>query len=198
MKKNGFTVLEILIALTILVIIFSLITLMYVRAARTRNIINAYNEIGEVLSQMVDTIGNGRKGVFGLKDAGNLCSHQGGTTPITDSYPLNKYTLVFSDFTAQNTVIYQITANNITDTSLYQTTTSGTIDLNPNKKIYLVSGSGFEFYDANGKNIISEKLNTETTLVKIVLIGKSTNPAMKKMVPMRIETQVRLKNTLSF
>lgn len=190
MKKYGFTILEILIALTILVVIFSLITLLYVRAARTRNIIQAYNEVGEVLSQMIDIITNGRKGVLGLKDAGNICSQQE-NPPV----PLNKYTLVFSDSTAKNTVIYQIKIENPrTETSLYQ----NNLDLDPNRKIYLESGSRFEYYDAEGRNIIDEKLNTETTFVKIILSGKSANPAMKKMTPMRIETSVRLKNKTSF
>ncbi len=192
--KKGLTVLEILIALTILVIVFSLMTLFYVRGARTRNIITAYNEVGEVLSQMIDTIANGRKGLLGLKDASNICSNE------NPSYKIGSYTLIFSNDTSSETYIYSIEANDGKDTSLYQTNlpSSNKINLNPNKKIYLVSGSKFEFYDAAGKNIISEKLNTETTLVKIILIGKSTNPAMKNMIPMRIETLVRLKNKTSF
>ncbi|MCM8772764.1 MAG: type II secretion system GspH family protein [Candidatus Omnitrophica bacterium] len=190
MDKKGFTILEILVALTILVVVFTLITLLYVRAARTRNIINAYNEVGEVLSQMIDIITNGRKGVLGLKDAGNICSQ------VNPPVSLDKYTLVFSDSTAKNTVIYQIKIKDTDrgETSLYQ----NDVDLDLNKKVYLLSGSRFEYYDANGRNIIDEKLNTETTLVRIILIGKATHPAMKKMVPMRIETSVRLKNKLSF
>jgi len=193
--KKGFTILEILIALTILVIIFSLMTLFYVRGARTRNIITAYNEVGEILSQMLDTISNGRKGIPGLKDGFNVCSNE------NPSYKIDPYQLIFSNNTSTETLIYFFQADNGTDTSLYQIhlpSATQPIDLNPNKKIYLLSGSKFEYYDPAGRNIISEKLNTETTLVKIILVGKSTNPAMKKMVPMRIETLVRLKNKTSF
>jgi prepilin-type N-terminal cleavage/methylation domain-containing protein len=193
--KKGFTILEILIALTILVIIFALMTIFYVRGARTRNIITAYNEVGEILSQMSDTISNGRKGIPGLKDGFNVCSNE------NPSYKIDPYQLIFSNSTSTETLIYFFHADNGTDTSLYQIhlpSATQPIDLNPNKKIYLLSGSKFEYYDPAGRNIISEKLNTETTLVKIILVGKSTNPAMKKMVPMRIETLVRLKNKTSF
>jgi prepilin-type N-terminal cleavage/methylation domain-containing protein len=204
--KKGFTVLEIIIALTILVIIFSLMTLFYVRGARTRNIITAYNEVGEILSQMSDTISNGRKGIPGLKDGFNVCSNLDPShkynllPPFLPSDATGSDTLIFSNNTSTETLIYFFQADNGTDTSLYQIHSSDwkRIDLNPNKKIYLLSDSKFEYYDPAGRNIISEKLNTETTLVKIILVGKSTNPAMKKMVPMRIETLVRLKNKTSF
>lgn len=190
--KRGFTILEILVALTILVVVFSLMTLLYVRATRTRNIINAYNEVGEILSQMVDTIVNGRKGILGLKDAGNIVSYS--------SYNVSPTTLVFSNSTGSEILIYVIGLDSRNETTLYQIHSSNwkKFDLDPNRKIYLTSGSRFEYYDANGRNIINEKTNTETTLVKIILYGKSNHPSMKKMVPMRIETTVRLKNKPSF
>jgi len=178
--KKGLTVLEILIALTILVIVFSLMTLFYVRGARTRNIITAYNEVGEILSQMIDTIVNGRKDILGLKEA----------TEITTA---KSYELTYGDGT--NNITVEIKKETNTETSIYIDGSS----YDPNKKTILLSGSKFEYFYSDGTLKQDESTAVDTiVLVKIILIGKSTNPAMKNMVPMRIETLVRLKNKTSF
>jgi len=183
--KKGFTVLEILIALTILVIIFSLMTVFYVRGAKTRNIITAYNEVGEILSQGVDVISNGRKSflgrkITGLKDA----------TSITTA---KSNLLTYGDGT--NNITVEIKKGTNTETSIYIDNKS----LDPNNKVIILSGSKFEYFYPDGTPKQDESTAVDTiVLVKIILIGKSTNPAMKNMVPMRIETLVRPKNNLSF
>ncbi len=178
--RKGFTILEILIALTILVITFTLITLLYVRGARIRNIINAYNEVGEVLSQMTDTIANGRKkflgqDIVGLKQLANLTNAEDKSL----SFSMDGNTFTYT----------------INNGSLELTTPSGNYNLDPNNKVEILDDSKFEYYYPDGTR--GTDVN-KITLVKIILIGKSTNPAMKKMVPMRIETAVRLKNKTSF
>ena len=183
--KKGFTILEIIIALTILVIIFALMTIFYVRGAKTRNIITAYNEVGEILSQSVDVISNGRKSFMGKKIPGLKDA-----TTITTA---KSYQLTYGDGT--NNISVEIKKDTDTETSIYIDNKS----LDPNKKVVLLSGSKFEYFYPDGTLKLDENIAPETiVLVKIILVGKSTNPAMKKMVPMRIETLVRLKNKTSF
>lgn len=177
MKKCGFTILEILVALTILVIVFSLITILYVRAARTRNVINAYNEVSEILTQMTDLMVNGRKNFMGQDIPGLKIVNE--LTTLEEKKL--SFTLNGKSFT------YEI---DTTEKTIKLTTSTGTYILDPNNKVELTDVSKFEYYTPGGGN--------EITLVKIILSGKSTHPAMKKMVPMRIETSVRLKNKLSF
>ncbi|MCM8818301.1 MAG: type II secretion system GspH family protein [Candidatus Omnitrophica bacterium] len=174
-RKNGFTILEILVALTILVVVFSLITLLYVRAARTRNVINAYNEVSEVLTQMIDLMVNGRQNFMG----NNIPALK-----IVSSFnTLTDKEISFTD----NGINFQYT---ITENTLKLSINGTEYNLDANNKIELQNESKFEYYTPGG--------GSEITLVKIILSGKSTNPAMKKMNPMRIETSVRLKNKLSF
>jgi prepilin-type N-terminal cleavage/methylation domain-containing protein len=183
--KKGFTILEILIALTILVIIFALMTIFYVRGAKTRNIITAYNEVGEILSQSVDVISNGRKSFMGKK----IPSLKDATTITT----AKSYQLTYGDGT--NNISVEIKKDTDTETSIYIDSKS----LDPNKKVVLLSGSKFEYFYPDGTLKLDENIAPETiVLVKIILVGKSTNPAMKNMIPMRIETLLRLKNKTSF
>ncbi|MCS7180919.1 MAG: hypothetical protein NZ891_06185, partial [bacterium] len=187
-KENGFTTLEILIAITILVIVFTLVTVMYVRGSRIRNIVVAYNEVGEVLTQMTDVIINGRKKFIG-KDIPGLKF----VKKIDNTAQGNK--LVYSDGVNPQTFIFEIKPETKDDTSLYFNNTS----LDPNKKVIILENSRFEYYYADGSLKKDDQTNTDTiTYVKIIFYGKSNLPAMKKMTPIKIETGVRLKNSLSF
>ncbi|MCM8785145.1 MAG: prepilin-type N-terminal cleavage/methylation domain-containing protein [Candidatus Omnitrophica bacterium] len=182
MWKKGFTILEILIAITILVIVFVLVTVMYIRGSRIRNVVVAYNEVGEILSQMTDVIANGRKrfigqDIPGLKTASKIDNNS------------NSSKLIYSTYT------FEIIPDTQNDTTIFLNNRS----LDPNKKVVLLSGSKFEYYYADGSKKLDNQTNTDTiTYVKIILYGKSTSPAMKNMVPIKIETGVRLKNTPSF
>lgn len=186
MRKKGFTILEILIAITILVIVFTLVTVMYVRGSRIRNVVVAYNEVGEVLTQMTDVIVNGRKRFIG-QDIPGL------KTAIKIEGDSNTLKLVYLQ--NSKTYTFEIKPDTKDDTSLYFSNSS----LDPNKKVVLLSGSRFEYYYADGSPKTDDQTNTDTiTYVKIILYGKSTLPAMKNMNPIKIETGVRLKNSLSF
>ncbi|HOK56913.1 MAG TPA: prepilin-type N-terminal cleavage/methylation domain-containing protein [bacterium] len=189
MIKKGFTIMEILIAITILVIIFTLVTVMYVRGSRIRNVVVAYNEVGEVLTHMTDVLVNGRQNFIG-RDIPGLKFAKG-----IDSNS-NQHTLIYKD-TSENLYTFEIKINTgtSTDTSLYFEDKP----LDPNNKIVLVSGSGFEYYYPDGTKKDPDSTATETvTVVKIILHGKSNLPVMKNMNPIKMETLVRLKNNPSF
>ena len=203
--KKGFTLLEILVAMFILVIVFGLVTFLYVKAASIRKIVVANSEIQQTLSQMMDTIIHGEKNTLGLNSAYHLNSAE--STPI--SINVSPYVLVFSDKDASNTGIYAIApgatagtpsfSSTETDTTLWRyDTASGWQSLDINEKITLVSGSKFDFYDTKGGNIIDEGLNTETTLVKITLKAKSNEPALSNKAPVTLKTAIRLRNALPF
>ena len=203
--KKGFTLLEILVAMFILVIVFGLVTFLYVKAASIRKIVVANSEIQQTLSQMMDTIIHGEKNSLGLSSAYHLNSAE--STPI--SINISPYVLVFSDKDAANTGIYAIApgatagtpdfSSTDTDTTLWRyDTASGWQSLDINNKISLVSGSKFDYYDSKGRNILDEGLNTETTLVKITLEAKSNEPALSEKAPVTLKTAIRLRNALPF
>ncbi len=203
--KKGFTLLETLIAMFILVIVFGLVTFLYVKAANIRKIVVADSEIQQTLSQMMDTVIHGEKNTFGLSSAYYLNSAE--STPI--SINVSPYVLVFSDKDASNTGIYAIApgatagtpsfSSTDTDTTLWRyDTASGWQSLDINKKLTLVSGSKFDYYDTKGGNIIDEGLDTETTLVKITLKAKSNEPVLSNKAPVTLKTAIRLRNSLPF
>jgi type II secretory pathway pseudopilin PulG len=182
--KKGITILEILVASTILVIIFLLITIFFARGTKTRNVITAYNEVGGVLSGIVDVISNGRKSflggrIIGLKDATTIDT----ANSLLLSYRNGSY------------VDVEIKSTTGTDTSIYILGRR----FDTNRKVVLLSGSHFEYFYPDGTLKTDENIAPETiVLVKIILIGKSTNPGLRTMAPMRVETAIRLKNRPTF
>ena len=211
--KKGFTLLEVLIAMFILVIVFGLVTFLYVKAASIRKIVVANSEIQQTLSQMMDTIIHGKKSEWGLTDATTVRS-------ITDSSSsetcISQYTLVAYNETRNETMVVRIaneeelkgsgdtiktlwvnwynSPSPPASNSFY--TDEALIDIN--KKIELTSNSCFDYYDSKGRNIIDEGLNTETTLVKITLKAKSNEPALSNKAPVTLKTAIRLRNALPF
>jgi len=211
--KKGFTLLEVLIAMFILVIVFGLVTFLYVKAASIRKIVVANSEIQQTLSQMMDTIIHGKKSEWGLADATTVRS-------ITDSSSsetcISQYTLVAYNETRNETMVVRIaneeelkgsgdtiktlwvnwydTPSPPASNSFY--TDEALIDIN--KKIELTNNSRFDYYDSGGRNIIDEGLNTETTLVKITLKAKSNEPALSNKAPVTLKTAIRLRNALPF
>ena len=208
--KKGLTLLEVLVAMFILVIVFGLVTFLYVKAASIRKIVVANSEIQQTLSQMMDTIIHGEKNTLGLCSAYHLNSAESNPNPSPPYKDVSHYVLVFSDKDASNTGIYAIapgaTAGNPsfsstdTDTTLwrYDTTSGKWQSLDINNKITLVSGSKFDYYDSGGGNILDEHLDTETTLVKITLKAKSNEPALSNKAPVTLKTAIRLRNALPF
>jgi len=215
--KKGFTLLEVLIAMFILVIVFGLVTFLYVKAASIRKIVVANSEIQQTLSQMMDTIIHGEKGKWGLADATTIRAiYDDKTYPDT---AISQYTLVAykaTDETTGDTMIVRIASEeellgsgDTTKTlwvNWYESpspplsssfyTDKSLIDIN--KKIELTNNSCFSYYDSGGRNIVDDGLNTETTLVKITLEAKSTEPALSEKAPVTLKTAIRLRNALPF
>ena len=212
--KKGFTLLETLIAMFILVIVFGLVTFLYVKAANIRKIVVADSEIQQILSQMMDTIIHGKKSEWGLADATTIRS-------ICDdkTYPdtaISQCTLIAYNETRNETMVVRIaneeelkgsgdtiktlwvnwynSSSPPASNSFY--TDEALIDIN--KKIELTNDSCFDYYDTEGGNIIDEGLDTETTLVKITLKAKSNEPVLSNKAPVTLKTAIRLRNALSF
>jgi prepilin-type N-terminal cleavage/methylation domain-containing protein len=200
-NENGFTMIEILVAMVILVIAFGLVTALYVRAARIRKVVVASSEIQQVLSQMNDVLIYGTKGKWGLSDASG----------ISDASGLN--TIVAYNETEAETMIARIdTEKNLTgsgqeintlwvnwyDNPVMPTpfyTAEALVDVNYN--IELSSGSVFGFYNGRGIDVLLSD-RTETTFIKIKLQGLSTTPGMEEKTPGEIVTGVRLLNKIPF
>lgn len=83
-KKNGFTMIEILVATVILVIVMALATFLYVKAANMRKLIAYQNDIQTVVNQMFNEIIYGTKNISGsgLIDAVSV------DTPTLSLYPI--------------------------------------------------------------------------------------------------------------
>lgn len=210
-SKKGFTLLELVVAMIVLVIVFGLVTFLYVKAAKIRREVVAYSEIQQILSQMMDTITHGKKGEWGLKDATFIRSIEDGTGNETVITP---YTLIAYNETRDETMVVRIASEEELSPSgsgdktktLWVITGSppsmddlhekGLIDVN--KKIELRDGSEFHYFDYKNRDILKEGISSETTFVKITLVGASLDPSMKNKSPVTLTTGIRLRNSLPF
>ncbi|MGC8805220.1 MAG: pilus assembly FimT family protein, partial [Candidatus Ratteibacteria bacterium] len=61
MKKNGFTLLEMLVALALIVIVVGLSAFLYAKAARLRKLITYQNEVQNTLNAMITEITYGSR-----------------------------------------------------------------------------------------------------------------------------------------
>ncbi|MCD6408588.1 type II secretion system protein [bacterium] len=211
-KKEGFTLIEIVVAMVILIIAFGLITFLYVKAAKIRKEVVEYSEIQQILSQMMDTITHGKKGKWGLKDATFIRSIEGATEGDT---PISPYTLIAYNETRDETMIVRIaseeellgsgdktktlwvnwfTGSTPPMSSFY--TQEALIDVN--KKIELRDGSEIHYFDYRNRDILEEGISSETTFVKITLKGASLDPSMQNKSPVTLFTGIRLRNALPF
>ena len=226
MKKskvgNGFTLIEILISMFILVIIFGLITVLFARASTVRKIVVANSEIQQTLSQMMDTIVHGKRSGWGLADASCIRSitlYDGTSDDTCVSYN----TLVAYNETQNETMIVRIASERELTGEGDNTKTlwvgwypplsdmddfyneEALIDIN-NKVELVVNNdepentrySNFTYYDSRGRDIITGELDTETTLVRITLSAKSQDPGLKNKAPVVLQTAIKLKNALPF
>ncbi|MCX7705729.1 MAG: type II secretion system GspH family protein [bacterium] len=210
-KKKGFTMLEILVALALLIIIVGLATFLYVRAARLRKLITYQNDIQHVLSSMMTEISYGSRDTSGLEFAHDIKNDP--QNPV--------YELGFYDAMRGETVLYLISPgmnsgmpSNLpttdTDTTLWQakTKTSGVPARNSgqwklidvNKSIVITSGSEFTYYrltNAGLKKINNLQLEPAVA-VKITLKGKTTDPSLKTRPITTATVLIRCKNKLQF
>ena len=210
--KKGFTMIEILVAMVIMVMVFALLTVLYVRASKIRRIITAQNEVQGVLSQMMDRIVHGEKRaeLKSLVSATEIYGHDFLPGALAGYIDNSNYSLIFGNIYHAMVQYYLIAPGledgspDITgsDTTLWYGESSGGSPpsswslLDVNKKITLTSGSKFEYFTP--ENTPPDSVDSETTLVVITLKGKSTEPAMKNMTPVTLHSAVRLRNKLSF
>ncbi len=208
--RNGFTIVEIVVAMAILLIAFGLVTVLYTRSSQIRRLISNQNEIQLVLTQMLNTIiySDRTTTVKALENATTIYGHS--FTPVTLPIHNPLISVIFGN-TASATVQYYLIAPGLeagtpdvagTDTTLWHgesSTGSQPASWKPlelNKNVYLQSGSRFEYYDAQGKP--PDATSPETTLVKITFVGKSADPSMRDKVPVTVQTMVRARNKTSF
>ncbi len=214
--KNGFTLMEVLIAAAILVIIMALATLMFAKAEKMTRTIRYEADVSSVMSGMMNEIlyGNNSLNIQGLVNA-NYLYQSSHLSPLSLFTGLS-YNLIYTDPSTSSDTQYFIIAPGLnagqpsftgTDTTLWQYNANASPpywqSLDFNKKIILQSGSVFQYYNYEGQYLNTMGLTdanfTDTaTYVKITLIAKSNDPALQNMPPVDYETSVRIKNKPSF
>jgi len=203
-KGRGYTIVELLVAMAILVIAFGLVTVLYVRASRVRRVITSGSEVQQVLTQMVSTMAYRDRNnmVKSLTAASRL---YGWTGQVVGRY------LVFGNVEEDKRQYYVIAPGESgpggtgAETTLwYGESAAGApgswVCLDPNRQMTLLSDSRFEFYDGGRKRLLSDSsIETETPIqVVIRLVGKSNDPTMKNRQPVSLITSIRLRNRTSF
>jgi len=187
--KRGFTLIELIVAMTILIIAFGLITYLYTRAARIRKVVVINSEIQQALSQIMDTLTYGEKGEWGLVHATEFIS--GSDNSFTAKRGTDLMTASITDDEGEGSI--QIDWNG----NIYQ--------LDPAKKIMLNSSlteepviplSRFEYFNFKGNPVTTNY--ADTSFVKITLWAVSTDPSLKDAPPVVLTTGVRLRNKMSF
>lgn len=210
-KKTGFTMLEILVALTLVVIVVGLSAFLYAKSARLRKLITYQNDIQNALNSMITEINFGSRDAIGFQYAYDIGRN------VENPF----YQLVFYDRTKGETVFYLVSPGmdsgqpsllptTDTDTTLWQAKgnfsgiparNSGEWKLiDVNKTIILVSETGFTYYKATsaGLNEIDDLSVDTPVAVKIKLSGKTTDPSLKTRPVTTVTTMIRPKNKLPF
>ena len=190
-RKGGFTLVELLVAMVILVIAFGLVTYLYTRAAKIRKIVVVNNEIQQVLSQVMDTLTYGDKAHWGIIHATGLNNSTQLETAICLTGPTGTLTAVINPSTYPGFV----TVN----------WGSGDIVLDPAGKVEILTDatypSRFEYYDSKGQRLnapLSSSDIPKVSFIKIVLWARSRDPVMKFANPVPLVTGVKLRNKSSF
>jgi len=211
--RKGFTMVEVLVAMGIIVVAFSLVTVLYIKASKIRRIITAHNEIQGVLSKMMDKIihGEKRENLKGLLSATHIYSHDfSPPSHLADYIDNPNYSLIFGNIYNAMVQYYLIApglgagspGNTGSDTTLwYGESNNGLapsswslVDLN--KKVILASGSKFEYLTP--ENTPPDSVDSDTTFVLITLKGIPNSPSMKNIGPVELHSGVRLRNKLPF
>lgn len=210
-KKTGFTMLEILVALALLVVIVGLSAFLYAKAARIRKLITYQNDIQNVLNSMITEINFGSRNTIGFQYADDIGRN------VENSF----YQLVFYDKTKGETVFYLVSPGmdssqpsslptTDTDTTLWQAKSnlpgiparnSGEWKLlDVNKTTVFVSETGFTYYKSTSAGLQEiDNLSVDTPVaVKIKLRGKTTDPSLKTRPVTTLTIMIRPKNKLPF
>jgi prepilin-type N-terminal cleavage/methylation domain-containing protein len=200
---TGFTLLEVLIATTILVVIFGLATFMYVRAAKIRKEISYQNDIQLNLFTMLDEFSLGNRNSSGTESGFLLKNPED-----PNEYNLHVETTSGSRFFKIAPGLAQEAPDSTgNDTTLWHSS-NGTdwFSLDLNKKINLRPGSKFEYFNfRNEQVLLTDALFSETenyryipSLVKLTLIAGSNEPNARKKHPVTVVTFLRPRNILPF
>ncbi len=195
MKKRvntGFTMLEILVVLSLLVIIVGLSAYLYARAARLRKLITYQSDVQATLNSMITEITYGSRTTTGLEFAHAIKKDV--QTPL---YELGLYDKIRNEYVfylispGMNAERPSTLPTTDTDTTLWQAKASTSTMparnsgqwklIDANKSIELASGSGFTYYGALNTGLQPlDNLNYDTLIaVKITLRGKTTDPSLK-------------------
>ena len=202
-RKNGFTLVELLVAMVILVIAFGLVTYLYTRAAKIRKIVVVNSEIQQVLSQVMDTLTYGDKAHWGIVDATGLDDTNPSETTVLY---LEKKEL--DGTTRKETAIINPSTNPGTVTvqwAVQGNPPENPVILDPAGKVEVLTESPyqsrFEYYDSKG-DIVPSPLSSsdipKVSFIKIVLWARSRDPVMKFASPVPLVTGVKLRNKTSF
>ncbi|MCX8082990.1 MAG: type II secretion system GspH family protein [bacterium] len=182
MNRKGFTLVELLVAMAIMVVAFGLVTFLYTKAARIRKVVVVTSEIQQMLSQIVNTLTYGNKTNWGMLYSTGLDS----TTQYDTFIVLRK---------GADTMTVKIdSAGNITMNSMV---------LNIGEKVIIDVSYPvrFEYFDRYGNKFntpVSPSDSNKISFIKIVLWAKSTDPVMKFADPVPLVTGVRLRGKTSF
>jgi len=191
-RVKGFTMIELLVAMFILVIAFGLVTYLYTRAARIKRTVVVNNEVQQVLSQMTDILTYGERNSWGLKNAAQLTDCADEDTKIVVENAGGTEQMTAEIITEEDGIITLVITR---DTIPSGTPLTTLIDIN--QKIQLYAGSKFECFDHTGQWLEPEDPGadlTKTTLVKITLWARSTDPSFKNAPLVPFVTAVRLHN----
>ena len=183
--KKGFTLIEMLIGGTILVIVMALISVFFAKASKIRSVVSKENNTQVTASQMINAL---MSGVSQLSDGLMYATRIEAIDETNGESPLWVTFANHSDEINNNYVRLKIrlaSASVTTDTTLYQQTdlisagysgwtdtTPTPKDLDPNDKINIESGSWFGCYDSQDRNVLTPGLyaNTEQKRAAIAKI----------------------------
>lgn len=193
-RTFGFTMVELLISMVILVLAFGLVTYLYTRAARIRKIVVVHSEVQQVLSQVMDTLTYGEKGQWGIIHGTEVLPSSGdsileltnGTDTMEariDQDEQDTVTVGWGDYCANKVVLdaeRKIIVKNVATA--------------PSTEI---PASRFEYFNHKGESVNPGDSAEEITLVKITLWAGSTDPAFKDAPAVPLMTAVRLRNKYS-
>jgi prepilin-type N-terminal cleavage/methylation domain-containing protein len=214
--KKGFTLIEILIAASILIIVMALTTFLYVKAANMQQDINYQRDVGGVINEMFKEILYGTSTLTGATQADSCIVAQASLSPTYNfEYTTSSGTKIYyykiaiglysnpqqpnSTGTGTDTTLWQASGT----TSLPPADSSGWTSLDFNKKVILQPGSQFQYFNyantlLNGAGFTDANFVDTATSVTITLIGASTSPGLKTRPSSTYTTSVRMKNKPSF
>lgn len=184
-KSRGFTLIELMVAMIILVVIFGLVTFLYTKAAKIRKVVVVTSEIQQTLSQIMDTLTYGDRSDeshFGIIHS----RLDDNTNPDTTR------NVTFSKGSADTMEITIEPEGNITVYWSASATTDPII-LNLGKKVEIVyNESKFEYFNTNGERVAATE-SDKVSFIRITLWARSTDPDMKSVPSVPLVTGVRLR-----